>query len=359
MHKKFLAALLSLLLPVTAAAGESPRVKDLKRSVAAESAVLTKSQFQTPAVAVNDTYFSIPINHPSVQFWLKYYQNRWNRIKIIYSLSRLSVFLPMIKKEIKRLGLPEDLAYLPLIESKGNPAAVSRAGAAGLWQLMPKTARLFGLRVNWFIDERFDVGKSTKAALEYLKYLHSLLGRWDLAIAAYNAGPGVILRLTKRYKTKDFWKLAKVPDETLNYVPKFLAVLSLIKSGKLKVPNPPDRLISVKVLSTVRLYEVSKKLGVPYYVLKLYNPQYKRRVVPKGHYVYIPAGKIKRFAMLRKSGLIYVYSPKKTESLKLIAKRFGVKPEILKSLNRIRGRYVYRGQVIVIAVEGKLRERAF
>ncbi|GEM_PF-857624 len=324
-------------------------IDDLTSIVQDESESLSKLHFDI--FNPNNISLNIPWNQPSVQFWIEYYKQPWNRLKLSQQVNKLKLFLPEIKEIFKEEGLPDDLALLPIIESGCNPSAVSRAGAAGLWQLMPSTARLFGLKVNSYIDERFDFEKSTRAAAKYLKHLYSKFGRWDLAIAAYNAGPKKIENLIAKGEASKFWDLTRVPDETLNYVPKFYAVISLVKAGNYFENRKTDfALLKIKALSKMRLYSISKKLNVPYYILKLYNRQYKRRIVPKNYYVYIPSNFVRERSVLKEimKSKVFVYRPVRTERLSYIAKKFGVNEEIVKKINRLKRNVVYRGQVLLI-----------
>lgn len=141
-------------------------------------------------------------------------------------IQRMNLYFPLFEKYLKEYGLPDELKYLSIIESGLNPRAVSRARAVGLWQFMSATGRYFGLHIDWYIDERMDPEKSTKAACMYLKQLYGMFGNWDLALAAYNSGPGNVKRAIRRagYK-KNFWDIYPyVPRETRSYVPQFVAI---------------------------------------------------------------------------------------------------------------------------------------
>ncbi len=123
---------------------------------------------------------------------------------------------------VKQKGLPEDLVYLPLIESGFNPKAYSWAHASGPWQFISSTGKKYGLTRNWWYDERRDFIKSTEAACDYLKFLYGLFGDWKLALAAYNGGEGRVGRAIKRQRTGDFWRL-DLRKQTEDYVPRFMA----------------------------------------------------------------------------------------------------------------------------------------
>ncbi len=141
-------------------------------------------------------------------------------------IQRMNLYFPLFEKYLKEYGLPDELKYLSIIESGLNPKAVSRARAVGLWQFMSATGRYFGLHIDWYIDERMDPEKSTKAACLYLKQLYGMFGDWELALAAYNSGPGNVKKAIRRagYK-KSFWEIYPyVPRETRSYVPQFVAI---------------------------------------------------------------------------------------------------------------------------------------
>jgi membrane-bound lytic murein transglycosylase D len=145
-------------------------------------------------------------------------------------LGRSVMYAPFIEKVLEENEVPVELSYLCLVESQYNSRTISHAGAAGLWQLMPETARLMGLKVNGSVDERFDPYKSTEAAVKYLKYLHSIFNDWGLAVAGYNMGPGRISNLLKEGKGTTYWELRQyLPKETQNYVPAFIAASYLMQ----------------------------------------------------------------------------------------------------------------------------------
>lgn len=152
-------------------------------------------------------------------------------------------YLHMAKNIFEESGLPTELAYVMIVESGGDPYARSSAGAVGLWQFMPVTARQFGLIVNSQGDDRTDPVKSTRAAAQYLKSLYSRFGSWELALSAYNAGQSRVARIVARERTSDFWQLQKrrvLPPETRDYIPRFIAVVEFarsLQSGQIQVPE--------------------------------------------------------------------------------------------------------------------------
>ena len=174
--------------------------------------------------------FPLKIND-QVEYYLDFFTNR-HRKTFARWLARSSRYLPMIKEEFAKAGLPLDLAYLPMIESGFNTTVSSRASAVGTWQFMRATGVSYGLTVNNYVDERRDPVKSTKAAVAYLANLYKMFDSWHLAVAAYNAGEGRIKRAMKQSDTDDFWEIAQsqyIHSETKLYVPQLIAAIMIAK----------------------------------------------------------------------------------------------------------------------------------
>jgi membrane-bound lytic murein transglycosylase D len=170
--------------------------------------------------------FPITINK-QVEFYLNLFQNKQKKYFKRW-LARSTKYLPAIRHELRNAGLPQDLAYLAMIESGYNPSAYSHAHAAGLWQFIRGTGRNYGLRIDSWVDERREPEKATKAAVAYLGALYERFGDWQLAVAGYNAGEGKIERAIKKYNSRDFWELARhryLRLETKRYVPKLIAAI--------------------------------------------------------------------------------------------------------------------------------------
>ena len=149
-------------------------------------------------------------------------------------LGKMHIYFPLFDKYFEEYNIPDEIKYLSIVESGLNPKARSRVGAVGLWQFMPGTARMFGLKIDWYIDERMDPEKSTKAAAKYLSSLYSYFDDWELAMAAYNAGPGNVRKAIRKsgYKKK-FWEIYRyLPRETRSYVPQFMAFMYLINHAE-------------------------------------------------------------------------------------------------------------------------------
>jgi peptidoglycan lytic transglycosylase D len=196
-------------------------------------------------------------------------------------------YLPMILDVFRQKGLPEDLVFTVMIESGFNPVAVSQAGAKGLWQFMAPTARLYGLRVDGWLDERLDPEKSTVAAANYLRDLYAQFGSWDLAQAAYNTGDGKIQQAIDRTGSRDFWALHKsplLPDETKNFVPAIHAATLIGRQperyGFSVVPEDPIRYEQVTVPKGSRLVRLAALSGVSVQDLESLNPELRQKQTP-------------------------------------------------------------------------------
>ncbi|WP_109832931.1 lytic transglycosylase domain-containing protein [Reichenbachiella versicolor] len=165
-----------------------------------------------------------------VQSFIDYFTVR-NRPYTKEFISNSEVFFPIFEEKLAAYGIPDELKYLAIVESGLRPNAISRAGAGGLWQFMPSTGKSYGLKQSWYIDERMDPWKATEAACKYLKMLYNIFGDWELALAAYNTGPGNVRKAIRRsgYK-KTFWEIYPwLPRETRSYVPQFVAVVYTMK----------------------------------------------------------------------------------------------------------------------------------
>jgi membrane-bound lytic murein transglycosylase D len=177
------------------------------------------------------------IFNDQVRAFIEYFQTRKMGV-ISRAFERASRYSPMIRQTFQAKGLPEELLNLAFIESAVNPWATSRAKAAGIWQFMTSTAKLYGMQVSWWVDERRDPEKSTRAAAEYLRNLYRMFSSWPLALAAYNAGEGTVQRAIDRQRTRDFWSL-RLPKETQSFVPAFMAMTIISKEPERYGFAPP------------------------------------------------------------------------------------------------------------------------
>lgn len=249
-------------------------------------------------------------------------------------------YRPAILKALKEEGLPEELSWLPLIESGYKIKALSRARALGMWQFIASTGCKFGLERTVWVDERMDPEKSTVAAIAYLKELHGIFGDWTTALAAYNCGEGRVLKTIKRQRISyldNFWDLyARLPRETASYVPRFIAVLHLINTPeKYGITLPPvDKEIKFEtamINKQAHLKTIAANIGITYTTLKNLNPELRKNVTPNAPYpLKLPAGKTE--VLTAKLSEIPVYVPpvppyivhrvRSGESLSVIASKY-------------------------------------
>lgn len=280
-------------------------------------------------------------------------------------LQRARPYLPYIKSVFTDYGLPQDLIFLPFAESGFNTRAYSHAGAAGLWQFMPSTARLYGLKVNWWIDERRDPYLSTQAAATYLKKLYNQFNDWYLVLAAYNTGEGRIAWAMKKTGKTDYFDLVKyrryLYKETKNYVPKFLAILKIVKNlDELNFPplkiNKQAEPSYLEIPGGTDLYSLAKYVGLSWKKFRELNPAFRRLGSPPGFKsrVYMPAPKISfAKAFLKRpearpfAGYLR-YRIKRGESWWSIARKFSIPIAVLKRVNNTRRNLLHPGQHILI-----------
>src|SRR5438067_67580 len=202
---------------------------EMRQALEKAIAVLPVAPIEIPKVDV-EAAAGIPVpEHPSIRGALAYFTTQL-RPDIQQSLTRSGQYKKLIDRVLAEFKLPKALAYLPVIESAYTPTMTSRAGAHGIWQFMPDTAREYGLRVDWWVDERADPERSTRAAVAYLRDLYRQFNDWPLTLAAYNAGPGRIRRALETNGATTFWELCDagaLPKETRGYVPTFFATLMI------------------------------------------------------------------------------------------------------------------------------------
>jgi membrane-bound lytic murein transglycosylase D len=203
------------------------------------------------------------------------------------ALSRGQPYLPHIRKVFAEEGIPQDLAYVALVESAFKANAYSRAKAKGQWQFMSATGRRYGLEQDWWIDERSDPEKSAHAAARYLKALYGMFGDWNLALAGYNAGEMKVVRAMRRYKTSDFWQLRQTRGlrrETKNYVPLVHAAIVIAKAperyGFTITPEPAPEFERVPIEGAYDLRVVAECASEPVETLRALNPTLRRMATP-------------------------------------------------------------------------------
>jgi membrane-bound lytic murein transglycosylase D len=290
--------------------------------------------------------------------------------KISAGLVRSGRYLPMIHRVFAEEGLPQDLAMIAFIESSFLPMARSNKMAQGIWQFMPRTGRHYGLRSNGVVDERRDPEKSTRAAARYLAYLHELFGDWYLAMAAYNAGEGKIMRAMNKTGAKDFWQLAStgaIRKQTKNYVPAFLASVVISKNpshyGFIVVADPPLEFDTLTLDRSISLHDLAQAAALPLEDLQFLNPELISHVTPQqpeGYELRIPGGSLETVAVTIASvptarpPAFKTHVAKKGDTLPKIARRYGVTVTSLAEANSLSTRArLSRGQEVMVPEKAK------
>lgn len=290
--------------------------------------------------------------HPRVDRLVKRYSGS-NKRMFGHWLERASRYIPKIQLVFAAEGIPLDLAYLAMIESGFNVRAYSWAHAAGPWQFIESTGRLYGLQNDWWQDGRLDLEKSTRAAAQHLKYLYKRFdGDWYLAVAAYNAGGGKVRKSIRKSGSRDFWVLAEgavLREETKNYLPKLLAALQIVKDPQaygfsdLKF-NPPLEYETITLETSTDLEIISGFCGISYDELKDLNPELKRWCSPPGvknYQLRVPFGSAAQ-AQLSYSQLpedqrasYHRHQIKSGDTLQVLARKYRIRVDDIIALNNI------------------------
>jgi len=292
--------------------------------------------------------------------WYEKNQKYLNRV-----ITRATPFLFYIIEEIEKRNMPTELILLPIVESAYDPFAYSFGRASGMWQFIPGTGKRYGLKQNWWYDGRRDVVESTRAALDYLEYLHKhFKGDWLHALAAYNSGEGNVARAIrnnrKKHKKTDFWNL-NLPKETKAYVPKLLALAELLKneeSFNLKwkqVLNKPTVVI-VKAKGQIDITYAAEMAEITVEEFYKLNPAFNRwSTPPKGpHHLLLPIDKaelfLKKLALSKPEDRVrwVRYKIKSGDSLIKVARHHKTTTSILKSVNHIKGNRIHAGKTLLI-----------
>ncbi len=270
-------------------------------------------------------------------------------------LTSSQFYFPMFEQELDNHNIPLEIKYLAVVESALNPRARSRVGATGLWQFMYGTGKMYDLSVSSYVDERRDPVKATKAACEYLSRLYEIFGDWDLALAAYNSGPGNVNKAIRRSGGyKNYWNIRRyLPRETAGYLPAFLATMYIFEYAdehglkKVNADRPYFETDTVLVKSLISFEHISELTGVSQDEIQILNPSYKLNIIPyikgKNYYLRLPKYAMGQFVANEEA--IYAYV---SEDLK---KREKPLPQMVSSQNRIRYR-VRSGDYL-----GKIAER--
>jgi len=296
------------------------------------------------------------------------------------------IYFPLFEEQLDRFNMPLELKYLAIVESALNPTANSRAGAKGLWQFMYRTGKVYGLKSNSLVEDRFDPYKATIAACEHLQDLYDIYGDWSLAMAAYNSGAGNVNKAIRRAGgVKNYWAVWPfLPRETRGYVPAFIGVMYLLNypAEHNIYPVRPDFLYAdidtVVVNDVLSFDQVSEMLGVPMADLKFLNPAYKHGIIPttKDHkyimrlpreyigdfidkekelYAFKSKNGIEKdklLAEIKKAQERSIHYVRSGENLGSIANKYRTSVRKLKSWNNLRGNTIYPGQKLVVYAPG-------
>ncbi|WP_285009540.1 lytic transglycosylase domain-containing protein [Pedobacter faecalis] len=307
-----------------------------------------------------------------VQEYIDIYAGRKDMMGKMLGLS--DYYSPIFSRALKSYDIPDEIKYLPIIESSLNPHAVSRVGATGLWQFMYATAKGYGLGIDNYVDERKDPVQSSYAAAAYFRDAFEELGDWLLAIAAYNCGMGGVKRAMEKAESNDFWVVRKfLPQETRNYVPAFIATVYMMKCWKKhEIEVKPSALArqadTIHVNHFVSLPKLAQALAVPEEDLLILNPSYKKKIVngtmnvPRR--VVVPRIAVRDYAavyeVLNGGGdnerkVVFASSPgyrihkvAKGQSLGLIADKYRVEVQDLKVWNKLKSTVIVPGQKLKV-----------
>lgn len=294
------------------------------------------------------------------------------------SLKRSGRYRPAIQKALKEAGLPEELSWLPLVESGFKIRALSRARALGLWQFIPSTGYKFGLKRNEFIDERLDPEKATTAAIAYLTELHKIFGDWTTVLAAYNCGEGRVLKIIRNQNVNyldNFWDLyGRLPRETARYVPRFLATLHIINNPEkygfsLSGLDAPIECENVTITKQVHLKSIAELINIPLKTLCDLNPALRYKILPDSQYtIRVPSTKGDtllasldnlKVTQLPQRSFSY-HRVRRGESLSTIANRYRTSIRAIARANNINKRnLIVAGKILKIPHRGSSIHRSY
>jgi membrane-bound lytic murein transglycosylase D len=307
----------------------------------------------------------IPVrwNHQTIEY-LRFFKDDPKGQRMIAAwLNRMGRYEQRLRAILKEVGVPEDLVYVAMIESGFDPSAQSSVGAAGMWQFMEPTGRVYGLDTDYWIDDRLDFERAGYAAATYLADLKTRFGTWELALAAYNAGYGLVVQSIRANNTNNYWALTEIenalPRQTVNYVPKILAAAIVGHNreafGVTGKPEPRLDLIEVSVEAGTRIEDLAKALEVDEDLLAQINAAYLRgRTPPEGgpSPVRIPRTKHELFTSLTKIATTEqrwtTYEVKLGDDLDSIAAAHGITTKQLRSINAIHDSGEIKGGVVLV-----------
>ncbi|MBT7121195.1 MAG: transglycosylase SLT domain-containing protein [Nitrosomonadales bacterium] len=302
---------------------------------------------------------------------------RWYSEHPVYTyrmFERAKRYIYYVVHEVKKRNMPIEIALLPIIESAYNPIARSNAKAVGLWQFIPSTGKNYGLKQNWWKDERSNVILSTNASLNYLEKLYKQFGTWELALAAYNAGEGKVSREIKKNKRRkratDYYTIS-LPRETDEYVSKLIAMKHIIQNPSkynvevLEIPNEPY-FGEVTITEQMDIDLILKLADISSEEFELLNAHHKRPLIPKESQpttILLPQYKINTYSknLAEHDGPLsnwILYKPKRRESIMRVAKKFDVNLSTFKRINNLNGRVTFRrNSTVLIPKSNELKSK--
>ena len=285
-------------------------------------------------------------------------------------LNRMSQYKPIILPILEEEGVPPELFYLAMIESGLNPKAYSYAHASGVWQFITSTGKMYGLKKTWWIDERRDFEKSTRAAAHLLKNLYTEFDDWYLAFAAYNCGSTRVKKTIKRQGTNDYWKLTRLPPQTRNYVPNIMAAIFIANNPEkygfalIKEPKMEWNIVNINKAVSLDILSECAKLDIG--LLQSYNPELKQGTIPplddgQTYSFRMPVNASPEFDSLfaevkieKIQEVIFLdHKVKRGESLWLIARKYDVRIKDIIAINKLaQEKYIRPGQILQIPADG-------
>jgi membrane-bound lytic murein transglycosylase D len=332
-----------------------------------------------PSADAQEPLYNIPVViDQTVQSHIRFF-NTAIRDRFEQWLLRFNRYRPLVETIFAEFDLPSDLANLSLVESGFNPYAYSRAKATGPWQFMKGTGQLYGLRIDHYVDERRDPIKSTVAAARYLRDLYDLFGAWPLAMAAYNAGEGKVLRALQKAQAESFSEISRtklIRQETKQYVPRIMAATIIAKNpdryGFNHAPGPLHQFEEVVVTRPLHFRAISNVTGIPYNELRSLNPELRRDATPPGDTAYhlkVPVGTRSKVLGLIERVPTYKFPPVQTpvrqirqpkadsahryrirggDTLEKISRRFGIPIKTLRLRNNLSSPTIKAGDLLII-----------
>ena len=351
------------------AAGQPPATGNPDSATQTSQAIL--------ATGSHDNPYNIPvILDPAVESHIRFF-NTSIRSRFEQWLIRFSRYRPLVENIFAEFNLPSDLVNLSLVESGFNPYAYSRAKATGPWQFMKGTGKVYGLRIDHYVDERRDPIKSTVAAARYLRDLYDLFGAWPLAMAAYNAGEGKVLRALHKVQGETFSDISKtklIRQETKQYVPRIMAATIIARNpdhyGFGQTTAPLHQFEEVVVNRALHFRAIASASGVAYDDLRLLNPELRRDATPpddSAYHLKVPVGTAEKVAGLldripthkfpplvskvryAKAGSAQSYRVRRGDTLEKVSKRFRIPMRTLKTRNNLSSSVIRPGEYLTIS----------